>query len=120
MAWISSFVAKALGGAAQGIGYVTGFVQDIYYTIINAVAAIFIYLLAKCIDLLCWLLDQLPALPITPEMEAGLMDVIMIAASLNDFFPVVEAFYMFGFVVGFISIFICIKLLLKIIPWAIG
>jgi len=120
MGWIKTFVVWALGGAVAGITYATGFDQVIYRTLANWISALFVYLLAKCVDLLCWLLDMLPALPYSADFTNGITQIIIVAVRANTFFPVVEAFYLFGFFIGFLAIFICIKLLLKIIPWAIG
>jgi len=116
MSWISKLIITALGGAVAGVTYLTGFDEVIYRTIMNWASAIFIYLLAKIVDLFTWLLDMLPNLPYSSQFGAGISQIIIVAVRANTFFPVAETFFMFGFVVGFILIFFTIKIILKLIP----
>ena len=116
MGWIKSTILWALGGAVAGVTYATGFAEEIYRTIMNWASAFFIYILAKIVDLFCWLLDLLPELPYSQQFASGIAQIIMVSVRANTFFPVAETFFMFSFLVGFIIVFFTIKIILKLIP----
>jgi len=112
-------VLWVLGGAVAGAGitYSTGFLPDIYMTIMNWASAFFIYVLAKIVDLFTWLIDQLPELPYSQDFANGISQIIILGVRANTFFPVAETFFMFAFLVGFIIVFFTIKMILKLIPY---
>ena len=118
MVWTALLVTAIVGGAVYA--YKSGYNTIMLRTLMNWTSGIFLYLLAQFMDLLVWLIDLLPALPYSSSFSQGISQIILVAVRVNTFFPVEELFYIFGFVVGFLLIFITIKLILKIIPWAIG
>jgi len=114
MIWIAGITALIVAGGY--LAYATGVNDEIYRTIMNFGANIFVYVLAKVIDLFCYFLDLMPALPYAVSFGNAITTLITVLARANTFFPVEEACYMFGFVVAFLLIFIAIKFVLKLIP----
>jgi hypothetical protein len=96
--------------------YLQGFAEDIFRALMNAVSAVFCYLVEKMIDLLIWFMDLFPDLPYADTITPSIMQLITVMSRANLVFPVVEFGVMFAAVVTFILIFIVIKLILKLIP----
>ena len=94
MSWIGRIVAVLVGGA--GIAYASGYDRGIFRALMNFGAGIFMYLLANVVDLFCWFLDQLPALPYSPDFVIAVTNLITLLARANTFFPVVETAFMFS------------------------
>ncbi len=114
MLWILGATALILGGGY--LAYATGVDDEIYRTIMNFGANLFVYVLAKVMDLFVWFLDLMPALPYAGEYVNGITTLVTLLARANTFFPVVETCLMFGFAVSFLLIFITVKFVLKLIP----
>lgn len=114
MLWIAGITAIVIGGGY--LAYATGVDGDIYRTIMNFGSGIFVYVLAKVIDLFCYFLDLMPALPYSSGFVNAITTLVTVLARANTFFPVVETCFMFAFTITFLIIFICIKFILKLIP----
>lgn len=114
MVWIARIVGVILGGGA--IAHAMGIDEEMYRTIMNFGASIFVYVTAKVIDLFCWFLEFIPALPYAGGYVNALTSMITILARANTFFPVVETCFMLAFTITFLIIFISIKFILKLIP----
>jgi len=106
-----------LVGLGGGVAYATGFDQVIYRTLINFGSAVFCYLLASVMNLLSWLLDQLPDIDFSPDFVNGMISFLIFLSQLNTFFPVVEFFSIFSFVISFNFISFVVKRFLKLIPF---
>ena len=114
MPWIAAVAIAILGGGY--LAYATGVDDEIYRTIMNFGANIFVYILAKVIELFCYFLDFMPALPYSSGFVSALTTLITVFARANTFFPVVETAYMLAFTITFLLIFISVKFVLKLIP----
>ena len=114
MSWIRGITAVILGGAT--IAYASGYDDVLYRTIMSYGASIFVYVMVNVIDLFCFFLDLMPALPYASDYVMGLTSFITVLARANTFFPVAETALMFSFTVGFILVFFTIKIILKLIP----
>ena len=114
MLWLAGVTAMIVAGGL--IAYKTGVDEEIYRTVMNFGAGIFVYVMAKVVDLFCWFLYFLPALPYSPDFVVAVTNLLTLLARANTFFPVVETCFMFGLTVAFLLVFISLKFVLKLIP----
>lgn len=114
MLWILGMTSVIIAGGY--LAYATGVDDEIYRTVMNFGANIFVYIMAKVIDLFCYFFDLMPALPYSSGFVNALTSFITILARANTFFPVAEACFMLAFTVAFLLIFISVKFVLKLIP----
>jgi hypothetical protein len=113
MIWAGIAAFLVAGGV---IAYQTGFDEIIYRTIMNFGASFFTYILIKIMDLFSWLLDLFPDVPEVQHYSGAIQSLLTFLVRANTFFPVIEVVFMFGFMVLFITIFFCVKIILKLIP----
>jgi len=118
MQWVKSIALSIVGGVC--LAYATGYDGEIYRAIMNFGANIFVYVMAKVIDLFCYFLDLLPGMPNAGDYHSpyngAITSFITILARANTFFPVAETAYMFSLTIAFLLVFITIKFILKLIP----
>ena len=114
MLWAAGITALIVAGGY--LVYSVGVDEEIYRTVMNFGANIFVYIMAKVVDLFCWFLDFLPALPYSSDFVIAVTNLVTLLARANTFFPVVETCFMFAFTVAFLLVFISIKFILKLVP----
>jgi hypothetical protein len=87
--------------------------SGLFDTLMKFVGTVFEYLISKMLDFFCYLISFFPDLS---SYGAQVSVVLNYAARVNELLPVTELFVMCGLFFTFLTVFITMKFLLKLIP----
>ncbi len=114
MGWITGIVSAIVGGGAF-IAYKTGFDDVIYRTIMNWLADVFVYIIAKSIDFFIVSLEFLPEFHLE-DYQSSVAYTVSVLSLANTIFPILEFVSLIGGVCAFYMFLIGIRIIFKIVP----